>query len=94
MITGNHLVLQSGFHLGVALCERDNTCLAVKKKEKKRIPIESCHTDLKRKKNSNNLFSSVKKEMVNWDDIFIFRHKAQVCGERTPVPSDLADSAI
>lgn len=32
--------------------------------------------------------------MVNWADIFIFRHKAQVCGEETPVPYDLADAAI
>lgn len=95
LITGNHLVLQSGFHLGVALSERDNTCLAVKKKKKKdsNLRADLSHQP-KKKKNSNNVFCSMKKEMVNWDDIFIFGHKAQVCSEGTPVPSDLADSAI
>lgn len=53
-----------------------------------------CLIDLKRKKIATFFFCAVKKKMVNWDDIFTFRHKAQVCGEGTPVPSDLADSAI
>lgn len=68
----------------------------LKKKKKKRFQLKAdCHIDLKRKrKNSSNVFCSVKKK-VNGDDIFIFGHKAQVCGEGTPVPSsDLADSAI
>lgn len=101
LITRNDFVLQSGFHLEVALCERDNTCLALKKKKpttnnKKNVSNWKlvCHIALKIKKNATLFFCSVKKEMVNWDDIFIFRHKAQVGGEGTPVPFDLADSAI